>query len=129
MDAAWNRIAPSGKIAVSRGDVIKLGKDLMKSAKYPDNFGLGPGAYIAEIDVFHQIHCLNVLRKDIYFDYYYGAFYLDEKPSKLHLAETSRCIYILLQNLMCAANVDIFTHNWAQGQLHPVPDMSISHKC
>jgi hypothetical protein len=33
------------------------------------------GKYLMELDVFHQLHCLNILRKSLWPDYYAGHFY------------------------------------------------------
>ena len=30
---------------------------------------------------------------------------------------------------MCSANVDIVTHNWRRGTLHPIPDFDNPRKC
>ncbi|KAL9611120.1 MAG: hypothetical protein Q9167_004224 [Letrouitia subvulpina] len=129
VDAAWDRISLVDTIAVSRADVLRLGKDPTIAAKYPADYGLGPDAYVAEIDVFHQIHCLNALRKEIFFDYYYSEVFPSGKPDDLHRAHTSHCLYTLLQNVMCHADLSTITHNWVQGQIHPFPDFGINKKC
>lgn len=129
VDAAWDRISNVRTISMSRDDVIKLGKDPLTTAKYPPDFGLGPDAFIGEVDVFHQIHCLNSLRKEIFFEHYFAGQYPDDKPSTLHKTHTSHCIYILLQNLMCSASVDLITHRWLDVQQHPFPDFNINKKC
>jgi hypothetical protein len=129
VDAAWGRIANVRTAAISRDDVVKLGKDPSIAAKYPPSFGFGPDAFIAEIDVFHQIHCLDALRREIFFDHYYASRFPDGKPSELHKQHTSHCIYILLQNLMCSASVDVITHRWLDVQKHPFPDFNIQKKC
>ncbi|KAI4162778.1 MAG: hypothetical protein LQ342_003665 [Letrouitia transgressa] len=129
VDAAWDRISLVDTIAVSSADVLRLGKDPTIAAKYPVDYGLGPDAYVAEIDVFHQIHCLNALRKEIFFDYYYSDVFPSGQPDDLHKAHTSHCLYTLLQNLMCHADVSTITHNWVQGQIHPFPDFGINKKC
>ena len=96
---------------------MRVGKDPTIAAKYPDEYGLGSDAYIVEIDVFHQIHCLNTLRKEINFEYYFGDQYPDRKNlPKFHKIHISHCLYLLLQNLMCQANVDVITHKWVEGQ-------------
>jgi hypothetical protein len=129
VDAAWERIANVRTVAVTKEDVIKLGKDPSISAKYPSDFGLGDDAYIAEVDVFHLIHCLNTLRQEIFFDDYYGKNYPNGKPGKFYKTHTSHCIYILLQNLMCSASVDVITHRWLDVQPYPFPDFNIQKKC
>ena len=129
VDAAWERLGNIDATSISSADVLALGKDVSKVAKYPDDFGLGPDAYVAELDVLHQIHCLNALRRDVYFSHYFGSKYPDGQPSELHRIHSDHCIYVLLQNLMCNANVDVITLDWVEGQQHPFPDFSINRKC
>lgn len=130
VDAAWNRLANIKPIVISRSDVIQLGRDPTVAAKWPESFGFGSDAYIGRIDVFHQIHCLDWLRREANFDHYYGRKWPPgTTASDMHRTHVSHCIYLLLQNLMCNANVDIYTHYWADAQLNAFPDFSVNHKC
>ncbi|KAJ9228938.1 hypothetical protein DTO169E5_9027 [Paecilomyces variotii] len=130
VDRAWKRLANVNPIVVTREDVIKFGKDPDQAAKWPESFGFGDDAYIGRLDVFHQIHCLDWLRREAYFGHYFGKKWPPgTKPSDLHLTHLSHCIYLLLQNLMCNANVDVYTHYWADAQLNAFPDFNINHKC
>ncbi|CEJ86531.1 hypothetical protein VHEMI04131 [[Torrubiella] hemipterigena] len=82
VDAAWDYI--SGEefqvITVSASDVLLSGKDPSTTIQAPASWGDGPGAYIAQVEVFHQIHCLNELRKEMHRDYYYNK----EHTSEIH---------------------------------------------
>ncbi|KAH8150987.1 uncharacterized protein LAJ45_05170 [Morchella importuna] len=129
VDAAWNRVADLRPTWITTEDVIKLGKDPSRTARYPDDFGLGPDKHIAELDVLHQIHCLNAIRRDLDFEYYFRAKYPDGQFPELHRVHTSHCLYIILQHLMCTASTDIVTQAWVEGQTHPFPDFSINRKC
>jgi hypothetical protein len=134
VDAAWEAVTRVETLVVHTDDVIKLGKDASKTARYPESFGLGPDAHIAQIDVLHEIHCLNALRKEIFYESYYEAKYGPKFANgtgpplgfKIH---SSHCIYLLLQNLMCNANLDVITYNWIDGEHLPFPDFSVNHKC
>lgn len=129
VDAAWNHLGSLDATSITRADVLALGKDPSIVAKYPDDFGLGPDAYVAELDVLHQIHCLSALRRDVYFSHYFGEKYPNGVPSELHRVHSDHCIYVLLQSLMCNANLDVITLDWVEGQKHPFPDFSINRKC
>ncbi|MCJ1300462.1 hypothetical protein MMC08_003259 [Hypocenomyce scalaris] len=133
VDAAWDRIAAIGTTSISTAETRKIGLDPTDPtlAKYPLSFGLGPDAYIAELDIFHQIHCLNALRKTATqnFPYYFGSEFPNSKPDEAHTAHVSHCIHILLQNLMCKADVDIVTHRWLDVRLHPFPDFNVQKRC
>ena len=128
VDAAWPRIETQRPIAISRDDVLAQGQDPARAAKFPESFGFGPEAYIGRIDVFHQIHCLNRLRMHLHgnYDYYYANKKENDKYHELHV---SHCVYMLLQNLMCTANVDVYTHTWLDAQKNTYLDFSMNHKC
>ncbi|KID84411.1 hypothetical protein MGU_08373 [Metarhizium guizhouense ARSEF 977] len=114
VDEAWDHLSTEGYevILVDETTVIKSGKSPHLSVKAPLSWGFGDGKYLAQIDVFHQIHCLNELRKEIHFDYYYGANWDKTSIPPEHAEHKKHCIHILLQNIMCHADVDIITHNW-----------------
>lgn len=132
VDEAWNRLTPNPwTIAISREDVEKLGRDPSRAAKWPESMGMGPEAYVARVDVFHQIHCLNSLRREIYFDHYYGNTWPDGRASstKTHKLHVAHCINLLLQNIMCTANVDVYTFMWTDAAPMPIADSSVYHQC
>lgn len=85
---------------------------------------------MVEIDAFHQIHCLNALRKASItnYDYYYGSRYGLEPPLMFQ-THLGHCTDILLQNLMCHADVEVITHVWQEDQDWPFPDFGISKQC
>ncbi|KAI9146894.1 Oxidase ustYa [Paramyrothecium foliicola] len=142
VDAAWDRLTAEGIeiITVSEDAVILSGKTPGLSIKAPDSWGRGPQAYVAQVDVFHQIHCLNELRKEINFDYYYGS---DSRLNRTslptdHIEHQKHCIHMLLQNLMCHADAGIVTHNWVHYEVadqptrpyaEPFADFNVIKKC
>lgn len=60
-DAQWeDDIDLIRPIAVTREQIIMMGKDPETVAKLEDkDWGLGDNAYVAALDVFHNLHCLN----------------------------------------------------------------------
>ncbi|KAI6804059.1 hypothetical protein KC363_g6449 [Hortaea werneckii] len=129
VDAAWERISSLLPHVVSTEEVVKLGKDPSKTARWPADWGFGPDAHIAELDVLHTIHCLNAIRRDVHWQYYFKDEYPDGSFPELHRVHTDHCIHIVLQNLMCSATADIITQPWVEGQLHPFPDFNVNKKC
>ncbi|EOD45791.1 putative tat pathway signal sequence protein [Neofusicoccum parvum UCRNP2] len=85
---------------------------------------------MAEIDVFHQLHCLNSLRKGLIhnYQYYWGDRYgLD--PPIMFSSHLNHCMDVLRQNIMCHADVEVITYDWRETQLHPFPNFGINKKC
>ncbi|KAG5917845.1 hypothetical protein E4U61_002387 [Claviceps capensis] len=62
-DAIWTQdIELIRPISVTREQIIKMGKNPDTVAKLEDDiWGLGDDAYVAALDLFHNLHCLNVL--------------------------------------------------------------------
>ena len=113
---------------ISGSDIKKLSKDTSAIVRAPETWGYGSDAYPVQIDVFHQIHCLNELRKEMHAEYYYGD--KGATPRRpLHAPHKKHCLHVLLQNLMCQASVDVITHNWIEGVDRPFADFSIIHQC
>jgi hypothetical protein len=67
VDAAWDHIAADAGpiITISSDEARRLGRDPATIVKAPHDWGFGNDAYPAQIDVFHEIHCLNMLRKEM----------------------------------------------------------------
>lgn len=128
-DAAWEVFEKMRSFVITKQDIVRLGKDPEIAAKYPNDYwGLGNDAYIGQLDVFHQIHCLNELRSMAFADY--GMEIPIKKPHKaLWWIHLRHCTDMLLQNIMCHADADIITYQWMDTQKFPFPDFSINRKC
>lgn len=129
VDEAWARIANLDPVAITAKEVRALGKDPTTAARYPASFGLGEGAYVAAPNAQHQVHCLDKLRKDIEFDYYYGDVYPDGQKSGMHKLHTRHCLHILLQQLLCTPSTEIFVFDWVEGQPSPFADFGVKQQC
>ncbi|UJO20673.1 hypothetical protein CLAFUW4_12641 [Fulvia fulva] len=129
VDLAWDRIANTQPIALTKEEMATAGLDPSTIVKYPESFGLGE-AYAARIDVFHQIHCLDALRKQAYWeDYKLDGWTSLNTSSKLHQTHLSHCLYYLLQSITCHASVDIYPHIWTDTLRQPYPDFNTVKTC
>ncbi|KAM0322262.1 hypothetical protein ACHAQA_009551 [Verticillium albo-atrum] len=123
----WARIIP-----VTAEEVRKMGKDESTMVKLEDEeWGLGDDAYAATFDIYHQLHCVNMLRENIFKEYY------GRHPPKIDLdgPETvfeihmSHCLDILMQAIQCSGNLHMNTWHWVADEQVPFPDMSINRQC
>ncbi|WXC61670.1 hypothetical protein SNK03_007544 [Fusarium graminearum] len=128
VDEAWEDLENIRVFPITENEVRRLGKDPELLVKFPPEYGLGDNAYMAQIDMFHQIHCLNLLRHLAWAEYHRNG--TAKKPfSELHWIHVSHCTDILMQNLMCNGNLDIITFNWVETQTNPFPDFGVNHQC
>lgn len=128
VDAAWHSLEYIRTFPITAAQVRKLGKNPDIAVKFPPEYGLGDDAYMAQIDLFHQLHCLNLLRHLAWNEYDRNG--TAKKPySDVHWVHVSHCTDILVQNLMCTGSLDIITFNWLETQVQPWPDFNVNHKC
>jgi len=66
----WDEWELTRVYPVTREQLTRMGKDYSTVAKLEDkDWGLGDDAYATVFDVYHQIHCLNSIRKVVYGGY------------------------------------------------------------
>ncbi|KAH9828729.1 uncharacterized protein C8Q71DRAFT_792669 [Rhodofomes roseus] len=127
LDAAWDRISGLRPLRLSEDDLAKIGKESTPSlAKYHEEDG---GGYFATIEIAHHMHCLNMLRKATYWDYYAPLDDSYQKDPDFHRVHLDHCIELLRQSLMCTADVGLITFNWVGNHRTPWPDFSTQHRC
>ncbi|KAI8960875.1 hypothetical protein F5Y11DRAFT_349076 [Daldinia sp. FL1419] len=127
LDAAWDELVHTNNSGVDGEVIDRIGKSRI-SVKYPESQG---GKYNIGIEVFHHLHCLNIIRQYTYRDYYNRSenrplSFTDSEP--IIRSHIDHCIEMLRQVLICHGDVGIVTYNW----VHPwglYPDFSTNHKC
>lgn len=80
---------------------------------------------IAQVDVFHQIHCLNMIRQELHFEYYYS----NTPMTLMRKTHAQHCLYMLLQSIICTADLGIITYNWIGEGYLPFQDFGLQKKC
>ncbi|KAM0738168.1 hypothetical protein ACQRIT_007360 [Beauveria bassiana] len=129
VEAHWQALEDIRVFPITSAQLRRLGKDPAVSVKFPPSYGLGDDAYMAQVDVFHQVHCLNLLRHQAWKAYDHEAAIRREPYRPLHWIHVSHCTDILLKNIMCAGSVDVVTYQWLESQHRPWPDFDVNHKC
>lgn len=129
IDAAWERLI-GGVLPMRIADdtLTRIGMAHRPSiVGYREEDG---GGYMATIEVSHQMHCLNMLRRHTYFDYYEPIKHSnppgDAEFYRIHL---DHCIEMLRQRIMCTGDVGMITFDWVKGHKKPYPNFSTMHVC
>ncbi|KAK4207028.1 hypothetical protein QBC37DRAFT_406584 [Rhypophila decipiens] len=130
VDAAWDSLSleTSEMTAITHSQALALGRDPSLLAKVPAWWDLSTSnipnpnnepLYFAQIHVFHLIHCLDELRKQVHWDHYYAP---PRNKSAEFYNHKNHCLHILLEELMCSASSVIITHNWRKTYHTPIAD-------
>lgn len=128
-DKIWHEWEVSRPFPIASADIRRLGKDVETAVKLEDDiWGLGDDAYVGTLDIFHQLHCLNLLRQMIFPDDYYDTKHGHEYPNWRE-AHLTHCVDILMQNIQCSGNLNLVTLHWVETQEAPWPDFSIDRQC
>ncbi|KAK0108285.1 hypothetical protein ONS95_003101 [Cadophora gregata] len=133
LDDEWNKLIRSQYSSIKEmKETDAMTEKLHKNSTYvtlPDDQG---GGYLGNLEVYHQLHCLNFIRQYTYEDYY-------RDPARLPMEFTDsdgvlrnhvdHCIDYLRQLIMCTGDVGVHTYFWMKGRDFPFPDFIVERKC
>lgn len=82
------------------------------------------GGYLASLDVYHELHCVNLIRKHVYRDYYPNS-----QPMAKQLEHIDHCIDILRTLVTCKGDTFLMTYSWIEDYRKPWPNFRQDHVC
>ncbi|KFA47557.1 hypothetical protein S40293_02129 [Stachybotrys chartarum IBT 40293] len=128
VDEAWNAVtADVGDHVISPDDLRHLGLDA--SSITAEDGATGTVGYRAGVQVFRQLHCLNLLRQNSFRDYYgHRAGYIAVPQEKLRM-HLDHCLEMLRTTIMCESDVSIFTYKSYDDVEGHWPDLNTVHTC
>lgn len=125
VEDSWANLWQTGAISITEDEFRKLSAS-PHSVKVPEELG---GGRMALLEVTHQIHCLHMLWKHTYPDYYSEDYNFSLAEPKQWHEHIDHCTDVLRQKLMCDADGSIITYNWVKGHYMPHPNFNVEHKC
>ncbi|KIW86210.1 hypothetical protein Z517_01605 [Fonsecaea pedrosoi CBS 271.37] len=87
------------------------------------------GGFMGTLEVFHQLHCLNVLRKWTYWDHYVDTDPFFQTRADHRREHADHCIDVLRQALMCKSDLGLILFHWVKDIQIPSPDFNTLHQC
>ncbi|KAK8855421.1 tat pathway signal sequence [Apiospora arundinis] len=131
VDKAWEALgldSRAGVIPLSEGPASGL---TQHHVQVSEKYG---GGYFVNVEGMHHLHCLNLLRKGLWYNYDYyralgeHAFKNEEAILQLHV---SHCLDTLRQVLMCNADTGVLGQVWYNHPEGPqaFPDFQSQHQC
>ncbi|KAF2186000.1 hypothetical protein K469DRAFT_726441 [Zopfia rhizophila CBS 207.26] len=97
VDAAWDALYNFNMQVIPASSAKKLQNETSAIPGDEDH-------HIVMLDVFHQLHCLNMIRKALAPDYYHGW--------KINYEHSIHCIDSLRQSLMCSVDITPIPFMW-----------------
>ncbi|KAJ6629331.1 hypothetical protein B0H10DRAFT_1939740 [Mycena sp. CBHHK59/15] len=118
LDEAWNDLYNFG---ISQ--IPKIQAALLPNKTHP--IPGDEGNYIVELDVFHNLHCLNMIRKALNFEYY-----TEMDPRVVETNDhLNHCVDWLRQSLMCAGDTSVVVWQWDEAQKKTTFQGDVAHTC
>ncbi|KAJ7113012.1 hypothetical protein C8R44DRAFT_984859 [Mycena epipterygia] len=113
VDEAWRKLYAYAASRVPKSEVVKMTNNTWPILREEGN-------YVLALDVFHQLHCLDILRQQLYPGHNYTH------QSTVHLRH---CIGAIRQALMCYADVSPIVWQWSTKYKEAEQRDDILHTC
>ncbi|UNI23267.1 hypothetical protein JDV02_009098 [Purpureocillium takamizusanense] len=133
VDKAWDDLGVNfgaGIISYEEGIKSGLGRHFVKRAK---KYG---GGFIVNLEGLHHLHCLNLIRQSLYFNYEHyrdlkqHAFKNEGEILRKHV---THCLDAVRQVLMCNVDTGVLGQVWTVDsdgkELQAFPDFNSKHMC
>lgn len=88
----------------------------------------GTNRVIFSLSVFHNLHCLNYIRKFIFRNGNYKDMF-PESDLENQLNHVGHCVDMIRQSLICEGDIAISTYDWKMDHLLPWPNFRVAHEC
>ncbi|KAF2763786.1 hypothetical protein EJ03DRAFT_53847 [Teratosphaeria nubilosa] len=119
IDEAWDTLIGGRYFYITEDEARQTWPETYQQY-YRDEYG-----YRAGLDVLHTLHCVNMLRKTIYVDYY--PHYTMGKPFQQY--HVDHCIDILRQAVQCQGDLTPIPVRWFESAGRRFIDSDQTHKC
>ncbi|KAJ7158962.1 hypothetical protein C8R43DRAFT_1124603 [Mycena crocata] len=126
LDELWSNLYNFGISRISKEEAARLPN---KTHAIPGD----EGHYIAELDVFHNLHCLNKIRMALDPDYYpewristTNHWIPSQKNATQHV---SHCVDWIRQTLQCSSDTSVIVWQWDDTQNRNTFRGDVAHTC
>jgi hypothetical protein len=116
-EAAWKKLMDPYLVQISSAEAARISRPTSQISQNPDY-------YITSLDVYHQLHCLNDIRKMVR-DYNST----DGNLGRLQTMHKFHCIDSIRQSLMCSADLSLIHWYWAPQVGKNFPNATTTHIC
>ncbi|KAI0428525.1 hypothetical protein F5Y09DRAFT_312895 [Xylaria sp. FL1042] len=118
VDEAWHELL---RFTTLRASASELEPSNQTSVELPD------GGYMVWLGVFHQLHCIKMLRQLRYREHYRPQIPEEDRPHwEIHL---DHCLDLLRSATMCHADTTLTTFRWTDNPKPMLNTRRVDHKC
>ncbi|KAL7941843.1 tat pathway signal sequence [Trichoderma barbatum] len=118
-DAAWNSLVLYQKLVISNDKLDATGAVQLND---------GTDRVLFTLNVFHNLHCLNYIRKFIFRSGNYEDMF-PELGRDGQLDHAGYCVDMIRQSIICEGDISISTYDWKIDHLLPWPNFRVAHEC
>ncbi|KZT32134.1 hypothetical protein SISSUDRAFT_994363, partial [Sistotremastrum suecicum HHB10207 ss-3] len=87
------------------------------------------GSYIISLDLFHDMHCLNLVRRALCLERYGPYTFNDPTVVYLPFDHPGHCITVIWKNILCDANITANVFRWDEDAQESFPHLDAVHTC
>jgi len=130
VDAAWEGLYHEYMISAVPREQAALLRN--QTERVP---GEGEARYVVGLDVFHQIHCLDMVRKALTPERYHHALHRpglpipEPKAGEPAFDHIDHCINSVRESLMCSADIAPNVFQWGEGEKRNGARLDVEHTC
>ncbi|KAJ7630547.1 hypothetical protein FB45DRAFT_915836 [Roridomyces roridus] len=117
VDKAWEGLYEFAYSKIPRHQAL-----LLVNKTYPI-LGDSPSTYMLALDVFHELHCLDEIRKAMY-QYYYPP-----SPEGINSTHMRHCLSSLRQSIMCSSDISPVVWQWSEKSHAAKERADVLHTC
>ncbi|KAF3765436.1 hypothetical protein M406DRAFT_355917 [Cryphonectria parasitica EP155] len=130
VDAAWEALGVDYRAAIISDEEGRMSGLTSAHVQRAEKYG---GGFFVNVEGLHHLHCLNLLRKSLYYNYDHykamgmHAFANEDYILRLHV---SHCLDTIRQVLMCNVDTGMLGQVWYDQQdAKAFPDFNTEHTC
>ncbi|KAF7340040.1 hypothetical protein MVEN_01922000 [Mycena venus] len=117
VDKAWEGLYEFAYSKIPRNQAVRL-----TNKTYPI-LGDKPATYMLALDVFHELHCLDEIRKAMYPEHY------PHTTEGINTNHMRHCLSSLRQSIMCTADISTIVWQWSEKSKAAKERSDILHTC
>ncbi|KAK6066035.1 hypothetical protein SCUP234_09251 [Seiridium cupressi] len=127
VDGAWDQLVDATKVfAVDEDAFVMVNGNTETGVRIP-----GTNQFIAILEVNHQLHCVEIMRRGIFFnyDYYKDKQYFGGRTLANVKWHIRHCFEVLRQSIQCHGDTSVLTYNWVRNNTNPEIASKTLHSC